>query len=604
MLDLSGNSAIPSHYRIGIHEVTKWIHQQSKGFTDVQLTRHYNRGAFIIQTGNEETAKFLASYQLEIKVNGVRHLVPLRRKVPDMDKTRIKFWQTCKGGIARVPNKYFDDILEAAGCIIDEPSFKSTYKDTTVYDGNRLAYVKRGPDHIERNHEYTDDNGRVFQWRLDYEGQPFYCFKGCGIFHEDGKCPKWEKMKERRANDGQQKCYIAASSLFRLASDTKTTQVVAIPGAKIGHIANHVNNDTKMFEKAEVLVIAAGSNMDRGTVEASKPFVEDQAKELVQVLKPMAETKKIFIVDPLPGRLNKEESAGHHWAMLRQRMKKVAKEAKATWVSLEAVDWNPEEDVGEDCVHYTAAGTKKVLEAIGAKVKEVTGVDLLLDMEVQEKPYAGVFNGHYKFGCPRCTKVHQHGRCPELNISINSPDNSNSINITAAGESFHSLEANNSNNSNNSSNNNGNNSLNLLGLESDDGDVIQPSQPVVAETQPLPLPHFEVTRTSSPLNPGSVIRADAVVALRQLQSPAAAPQPPQPLLRSPSFNAKEDEATISGMLRSNPEHRSRSSSVGKRSREDIDSLIGNSLEKKKKNNSDKKQNPHVSRVQKGGNTKK
>ena len=40
--------------------------------------------------------------------------------------------------------------------------------------------------------------------------------------------------------------------------------------------------------------------MDRGTVEASKSFVEEQAKELTKVLKPMAETtKKIFIVDPV-----------------------------------------------------------------------------------------------------------------------------------------------------------------------------------------------------------------------------------------------------------------------------------------------------------------
>ena len=257
-------------------------------------------------------------------------------------------------------------------------------------------------------------------------------------------------MKERKKNDGQQKIYICASSLFRHASDTKTTQVVAIPGAKIGHIAHHVNNDTKMFEKAEILVIAAGSNMDCGTVEASKPYVEDQARELTQVIKPMAETKKVFIVDPHVGGLNKEEPAGHHWAMVHQWMKKVSKEAKATWISLEAVKWKPEEDVAEDGTHFTPAGTKKVLEVVGAKVMEVTGVDMMLGMEVEEKPYAGIFNGHYKFGCYRCTKVHERGRCPELNVSNNSPDNSpnSSGNNTIINSNDNNSDDNNSSDSN------------------------------------------------------------------------------------------------------------------------------------------------------------
>ena len=604
MLDLSGNSAIPSHYKISMSDVVKWIFIQTKGYVDIQTTNHYNRGCFLIQTGNVLTAKFLASFELEIRVNGVRHLVPLRQILPDTERTRMKFWMTCKGQIARLPNKYFDDILEAAGCTVQEPTFKSTHRHTTVYDGFRIAYVVRGDDHMDRNHEYIADDGKVFKWRLDYEGQPFYCFRGCDIFHGDGKCPKWEKIKERRDNDGQQKIYIAASSLFRHASDTKLTQVVAIPGAKIGHIANHINNDTKMFEKAEVLVVAAGSNMDLGTVEASKPYVEEQAKELTKVIKPMAETKKVFIVDPLVGTLDKDEPAGQHWAMVRQRMKKVSKEAKATWISLEAVQWKPEEDVAEDGTHYTPAGTKKVLEVVGAKVKEVAGVDMMLGMEVEERPYAGVFNGHYKFGCPRCTKVHERGRCPEIPLPIGSPNHSNDT--TTFGEPFHSFEANNSNsgnNSNNSSsnsnnnNNNNNNSLNLLSLESDEDVAIQSSQS---------LPHFTAKEKSTPLAPGSIIRADRVIEATTtmttsiLEALAAGPQPPPP---SPSFNNIDSPTTISGVVRSNPELRNRSTSA-KRARDSIGELVENSLEKKKKAHQDKKPKGHVSRVQNAANAKK
>ena len=192
--------------------------------------------------------------------------------------------------------------------------------------------------------------------------------------------------------EGQQKCFVVTSSMLRLAEDTKTTQVAAIPSAKIGHIANHVNNDTRMFAQAEVLVVAAGANMDFGLMEESKPQVKAQAQKLIQVLKPMTElTKKVFIVDPVAGKLVKEAPGGHHWAMVRQKMKKVAKDTKFTWISLESLDWQPEEDVDEDFVHYTAAGTKKVMEAIGAKVKEVSGIDFMEDMKIQERPYAGIF---------------------------------------------------------------------------------------------------------------------------------------------------------------------------------------------------------------------
>ena len=115
--------------------------------------------------------------------------------------------------------------------------------------------------------------------------------------------------------------------------------------------------------------------------------------------------------------------------MVRQRIKEVSKEAKATWIS-----------------YYLPAGTKKVLEVVGVKVKEIAGIDMMEGMDVEKRPYPGVFRGHYKFGCYRCTKVHGRGRCPETIISINSSDNS-SINTTAVGDSFHSFKGNNSINS-------------------------------------------------------------------------------------------------------------------------------------------------------------
>ena len=84
--------------------------------------------------------------------------------------------------------------------------------------------------------------------------------------------------------------------------------------------------------------------------------------------------------------------------MIRSRMKKVAKNLKATWVTLQHVDWVAEEDVADDGIHFSKAGTKKIMETVGEKIKEVTGTDVLAGMEMQEKPYNGIYRGHYKIG--------------------------------------------------------------------------------------------------------------------------------------------------------------------------------------------------------------
>ena len=225
--------------------------------------------------------------------------------------------------------------------------------------------------------------------------------------------------------------------MLRLAADSKSTRVDAIPGAKVGHIANHLNNDTAIFAQADIVAIHAGANMDLGSVEASKPQLAAQTQELVDVIKPLVEAEKsVFVVDPIAGALVKEAPGGHHWAMVRQRMKKVAKETKSHWISLQNVNWVAKEDIAEDGIHYSKSGTKKVMEKVGETVKQVTGVDVIAGMEFQDKPYEAIYRNHYKFGCYRCTRVHERGPCPplpeeDLDNSDNSSNESSNINSSS-----------------------------------------------------------------------------------------------------------------------------------------------------------------------------
>ena len=438
-LDLSGNTAIPSQYKIGLREICKWVSQQAKGHRDIQITNHYHRGCFSIQTGEKKTADFLRSFSLEINWHGKTYRVGLKPSMPDKPRIWVRFWGTCRGIMSQLANSFFDEMLEAAGFNILRPTAKRCHFDSDIFNGQRSALCQRGQDHVDREHEWIDEEGNVFKWRLEYDGQPHQCTRGCNTYHDDGKCATWERKKEQRSWGGQQKCFFVSSSMLRLAADTKTTRIDAIPGAKIGHVANHLNNDVAIFAQANIVAVHAGANMDLGSVEDSKPHVEHQARELVQTIKPLVDAeKKVFVVDPVAGPLVKEAPGGHHWAMVRQRMKKVAKEAKASWVSLQHVEWTPEEDIADDGIHYTKSGTTKVMAKIGEKIKEETGVDILQNMEMQEKPYEGVYRGHYKYGCYKCTRVHERGPCPPLpEPSLDNSDNdspNSSVNSSLEGD--------------------------------------------------------------------------------------------------------------------------------------------------------------------------
>ena len=114
-LDLSGNSAIPSQYKIGLREVCKWISHQAKNQRDIQVTNHYHRGCYNVQTGDKKTAEFLKTFVLEINWNGKTHRVALKPSMPDKPRIWVRFWGTCRGVMAQLENAHFDRMLEAAG---------------------------------------------------------------------------------------------------------------------------------------------------------------------------------------------------------------------------------------------------------------------------------------------------------------------------------------------------------------------------------------------------------------------------------------------------------------------------------------------------------
>ena len=425
LLDLSGNAGVPSQAKIGLREIIKWMSQQAKDHQkNIILTNHYNRGCYLVQTSNDATAEFLRQFKIEINWNGKTIRLPMSPTAQNKPKMWARMYGTCSGDMANVPDSYFDKLLEEACFVVIRPTEKRRHFNSDIGNGQRSALVIRGREHIEREQEWIDDEGNVFRWRLEYDGQPHRCTRGCGVFHADGKCASWERQRQERSREGQQKCYIVSSSLLRLAADTNKTRVDSIPGAKVGHVANHINNDGDIFSKAETVIVHTGANMDLGSVEASKPHLEAQAQELTKVLAPIsAASKHVFVVDPVVGPVVEDTPGSDHWAMMRSRMRKVAAKAKAEWITLHGVEWNEEEDLAPDGTHYSKSGTEKVMAAIGKKVSDITGNNVMEGMFIQDRPYAAISRKHYKYGCYRCTRIHEERDCPPLpelaNVSVN-----------------------------------------------------------------------------------------------------------------------------------------------------------------------------------------
>ena len=425
VLELSGNSGIPSQANIGQREIIKWMSQQARGHERHLLVRnHQNRGSYLVQTSKDDTAAFLKTFQLEVNWSGKTYRVPLKPALPNKPRFWVRMFGTCDGEFYSADDATFDRMLEDAGFTIVTPTSKNRHFGSQIENGMRSAQVIRGDQHIGREHVWYDSQNQGHKWYLQYQGQPHRCTRGCNTFHEDGKCEAWERKKEQKSWQGQQKCYFVSSSLLRLASDTKQTRVDAIPGAKIGHICNHVNNDATIFKQADTLIIHAGANMEMGSVEKSKPHIEAQTKELEQVLGELVDEKKVFIVDPICGPLVKEAPGSDHWAIVRSRLKKCANKIKANWISLNDLKWVAEEDTAADGVHWSMSGTQKVMEFVAARVKEVTGKEIMGGMIIQERPYSGISRAHYRVGCHRCTRHHDGRECPPLPIAENADLNS------------------------------------------------------------------------------------------------------------------------------------------------------------------------------------
>ena len=415
-LDFTGQSGVPSQWGIDINQVAKWFGQQAKGQDGIQLTSDRKRGVFNVCAISNSAATFLSSFKLTAEKGGVKFVIPLKER---RKRTKPAVWltmnRTCEGKMNDLPNSFFDELLASFGAIIIEPTRRRKHRGSSLLNGQREAFVELGEQHMGRQQVWQGEvEEETEEWNVFYRGQPHRCRRCDNDWHADGKCPKWVQRSDKEKKEGQQKFVFFSTSMMRMAQDTEETRFDCIPGAKIGHLANHINLDISILPKAEVVVVHGGQNMAGGRFEEMKMAVIHQSGELSKVLEPYSDSKHIFLVDPSAGP-TPEGNEGDELRFIRAEMKRCAERAKAGYIPLDNV--NLDADDMEDEIHFSAKGTKIVLTAIRDLIHQKTGIDVLGNFKVSERPYGGVKSHHYKVGCPRCTTLHAYGtECPPIII--------------------------------------------------------------------------------------------------------------------------------------------------------------------------------------------
>ena len=211
--------------------------------------------------------------------------------------------------------------------------------------------------------------------------------------------------------EGQQKYLFFSTSMLRNAVDTEDVRFDCIPGAKIGHIANHINYDVSILPKAEVVVVMAGQNMGGGSFEELKTAVSQQAGELTKAINPYCNDKAVFVTDPASGP-TPPGPEGDEARFLRAEMRRCDVNAGATFIPFENVTLVAD-DMEPDEIHFSSTGTKKILVHIRDFIKGKKGIDILGNMSISDHPYGGVKGHHFKVGCYKCSIIHpREDPCP------------------------------------------------------------------------------------------------------------------------------------------------------------------------------------------------
>ena len=448
-LDFSGKSGVPSQLGVDINFVSKIFREQIKDLQDgailgsVILSDVFRkRGVFQVTALTKEAATALENFVLQVEKGTIKVGIPLRQK-SSKQTVFVKFYQSCEAEMAMVGDGFFDNLLIQHGATIIKPTVKLEFRDAKgLYNGVREAHVELGANHIPRWHTWTSDNGDEYRYKLVYRRQPFEC-RQCEEEHYDGQCPRWKTKGNGRNNNNNRnrngnnpivapKILVFGDSMIRMLKDDVTMRVDAIPGARIGHVANHINNDVTILPHGEVVIVSVGRNMEMDDIETTKVAAKEEVEELVKVLAPYNtdSARSIFLVDPSVGEIGQGREYDYP-RFIRAELERAAGRIGCQFVSLADVDFHAL-DIHQDGIHYSGSGTRKVMSRVREAVNAKIGKEVMGPVQVAENPYQGCSERHFKVGCMRCSRFHDEWSCPPYGSVVTPTPTTNTTTTAAA----------------------------------------------------------------------------------------------------------------------------------------------------------------------------
>ena len=409
-------------------------------------------GVFIVTTFNEADANKLENKTLTFYY-GKNDEKQVKVKLEKMPK--FKFYSNPKwisidwlseGNLRYVTNTQLDEFCKEYGEVIT--NFQDEKNEFGMLNGRRKGRVNLNKDlNIERikwvDFEIKLEDGSVHNARgkikIFYQGQPVYC-KRCSKDH-DKKCPQIVKEEAFLKDYNEQRkekisCLVVSDSEFRLANEKALyadTNVAS--GAKIGHIANVLNNND--LEGYKSIVISAGLNNLNLNVQTDfdkwHVQVKNECVELEKILEKQVNNGKnirIISVSDFPITKSTNKASLMH--------KTVNQELKNVTSRLNLINKGSSKIVEIDCEggeasyadnkHFTEATTAAILEQLDETLADEQklicrtrpkGVLLTTDTI-----YSRVYST-YRFGCSLCTKIgHKQEDC-KLNLEIDNVSNKN-----------------------------------------------------------------------------------------------------------------------------------------------------------------------------------
>ena len=218
-----------------------------------------------------------------------------------------------------------------------------------------------------------------------------------------------DKAKLEKDKEEKHRALIIGDSTLRFANnDAVNGDIISIPGAKLGHMANSLMYNQDLDTYDTIAIVAGNNSYDSNiTKEQAKAEIKEQLKMVEKVTEDFLkeEDKEITLVEPFP--MPAKESVSN----IPESVAQVMRGCKKGNVEITREMNLTKDDFTANGIHPNLNGTSIIMQKISSHIPDCfISTDL-----VAEREYSSVKLEH-KYGCKVCCKGHYTADCDKLSL--------------------------------------------------------------------------------------------------------------------------------------------------------------------------------------------